>query len=136
MRAILDPNVIISSLLSPRGAPAKVLRAWLEGRFELIASPLLLDELERALSYPKLLERIRSDEAETLVAWLGREATILGDPQEPPGSRSADPGDYYLRALAERERAVLVSGDRHLLALSNELPMLTPREFLTIVGGS
>jgi uncharacterized protein len=136
VRAILDPNVIISSLLSPRGAPAKVVRTWLEGRFELIVSRLLLDELERALSYPKLRERIRSDEAESLVRWLGREATVLEDPPDPPGSRSADPGDDYLLALAERERAVLVSGDRHVLALSEELPVLTPREFLTIVGGS
>ena len=136
MRAILDPNVVISSLLSPGGTPAKILRAWLEGRFELIASPLLLDELERALSYPKLRERIPREQAQGFVRWLGREATVLDDPAEPPGSRSADPGDNYLLALAERERAALVSGDQHLLALSAELPVLTPREFLTIIGAS
>jgi putative PIN family toxin of toxin-antitoxin system len=135
VRAILDPNVLISSVLAPQGTPAMILRGWLEGRFELIASPLLLDELSRALSYPKLRERVRPDEAEALVAWLGREATLPDDPAEPPESHSADPGDDYLLALAEHERGVLVSGDRHLLALSGELPVLTPREFLTIVGG-
>ncbi|MCA1705276.1 MAG: PIN domain-containing protein, partial [Actinobacteria bacterium] len=52
MRAVLDPNVIISAVLSPGGAPARVMTAWLEGRYELVVSPLLLEELERALSYP------------------------------------------------------------------------------------
>ena len=136
MRAILDPNVIISALLSRDGAPAKVLRGWLEGRFDLIVSRLLVEELERPLAYPKLAERIEAAEATTLIDWLRREAILVDDPAEPPTSRSEDPGDDYLLALAEAERAVLVSGDRHLLALSEELPVLTVREFLVTVGAS
>jgi putative PIN family toxin of toxin-antitoxin system len=135
VRAILDPNVIILALLSRDGPPAKVLRAWLEGHFELIVSPLLLQELERALAYPKLAQRITNKSAE-LLDWLQREALVVEDAEEPPGSRSEDPGDDYLLALAETERAVLVSGDRHLLALTSELPVLTPREFLVTIGAS
>ncbi len=136
MRAILDPNVIISALLSRDGAPAKVLRAWLEGRFDLVVSPLLFEELERALAYPKLADRIKPEEAAALIELLRREAILVNDPAEPPASRSEDPGDDYLLALAEEERAVLVSGDRHLLALTEELPVLTVREFLVIVGAA
>ena len=135
MRAILDPNVLISAVLSRSGTPAKVLRAWLEGRFELIVSPLLVAELERALAYPKLAERIAAEEARELVEWLRREADLVEDPEGPPESRSKDPGDDYLVALAESERAVLVSGDKHLLKLTDEIPVLTPREFLATVGG-
>lgn len=114
-----------------------MLRAWLEGRFDLIASPLLLAELERALSYPKLRERVAEAAAKTLVEWIGREAVLLADPGQAPMVRSEDPGDDYLLALAEHGRAVLVSGDRHLLALGDELPVLTPRRFLnTLNGGS
>jgi putative PIN family toxin of toxin-antitoxin system len=136
VRAILDPNVIISALLSRGGTPAKALRAWLEGRFELIVSPLLLEELERALAYPKIAQRIRPGESAALLDWLRREAELVEDPEEPPGTRSEDPGDDYLLALAESEAAALVSGDGHLLALSAELPVLTPREFLVIIGGA
>lgn len=44
-------------------------------------------------------------------------------------------GDSYLQqelnlALAERQRAVLVSGDQHLLTLADELPIQTARVFL------
>jgi uncharacterized protein len=136
VRAILDPNVIISALLSRAGTPAKVLRAWLEGRFDLIVSPLLLEELRRALASPQPAKRISAEEAKALMDWLGREAILADDPAEPPTSRSEDPGDDYLLALAEAERAVLVSGDRHLLALTEELPVLTAREFLVTIGGS
>ena len=135
MRAILDVNVIVSALLSRGGTPAKILRAWLEGRFELIVSPLLLDELERALAYPNLADRIPADVSEKLLGWLRREALAAEDPDVAPGSRSDDPGDDYLLALTERERAALVSGDKHVLALSSELPVLTPTEFLALIGG-
>jgi putative PIN family toxin of toxin-antitoxin system len=134
VRALLDPNVIISALLSRAGTPAKVLRAWLEGRFDLIVSPLLLDELERALAYPKLAERVSREESAALIDWLRREAILVDGPDEPPTTRSEDPGDDYLLALVEAERAVLVTGDRHLLALTEELPVLTVREFLVAIG--
>ncbi len=129
MRAILDPNVIISAILSRGGTPAGVLRLWLEGRFELLVSPLLLAELGRALAYPKLRARIRETEAEKLLELLEREATLVPDPKSPPTTGSADPGDDYLLALAEDARGVLVSGDRHLLTLADTLPILSPREF-------
>jgi uncharacterized protein len=136
VRAILDPNVIISALLSRGGTPARALRAWLEGRFDLIVCPLLLEELQRALAYPKLAERINADEALRLIDWLRREAILIDDPAELPSSRSEDPGDDYLLALAEAERAVLVSGDRDLLALTGQLPVLTARELLVRIEAS
>jgi uncharacterized protein len=130
VRAILDANVIISAVLSPSGTPAGILRLWLRGEFELVTSALLLAELERAFSCPKLRERIDQAEAKKLVEWLGREAVVLPDPEKAPAARSADPGDDYLLALAEGAHAVLVSGDRHLLELGDDLPVLTPRGFL------
>lgn len=63
MRAVLDPCILISALLSRGGAPAQVLTRWLGGEFELIVSESLLDELARALAYPRLRERIPAAEA-------------------------------------------------------------------------
>jgi len=125
LRAVLDPNVIISALLSPDGAPARVLVAWREGAFELIASQLLLAELRRALSYPKLRERVDRQEATALLDWLTRFATLAGDTGNAP-VRSTDEADDYLIALAAGNDALLVSGDKHLLALAEEFPILAP----------
>lgn len=133
MRAVLDVNVIISALLSPEGSPARVLRAWIEGRFELVLSPLLLAELKRALAYPKLRKRITAAEAARVIEWLGGAGSVTQDPRDPPRTRSPDPDDDYLIALASGERAVLVSGDNHLLGLSEDLPIVSPARFLAMI---
>lgn len=98
-----------------------------------IVSPLLLAELERALAYPKLRARIAERDAEAALRWLSRGATIADDPTGEPPLRSEDPGDDYLITLAARERAALVSGDRHLLSLAGQIPVLSPREFVALV---
>lgn len=134
MRAVLDPNVLISALLSPLGAPARVLVAWQQGEFELVVSLSLLAELERALAYPKLRRRIPAAEADRVVAWLARSATMGVDPDWPPQLRSADPGDDYLLALAASEQALLVSGDDHLLSMTVGLPIHSPAGFLVVLA--
>jgi uncharacterized protein len=131
---VLDPNVIISGLLSPSGNPASVLRAWGEGEFELIVSGVLLDEFARALSYPKLSRRISEEDANAVGRWIAASATVAADPKAPPPVRSTDRGDDYLIALASAERAVLVSGDTHLLDLASEIPVYSPRQFLGLLA--
>ncbi len=83
MRAVLDPNVLVSALLSRSGAPAHV----------------------------------------------------AADPVDAP-ARSPDPGDDYLLALAEAGRALLVSGDGHLLGLRDRYPVQAPGEFLDALARS
>jgi putative PIN family toxin of toxin-antitoxin system len=130
VRVIFDANVLVSALLSRIGAPARLLEAWREGAFELIVCPALLAEVERALAYPKVLTRIERIDAERFIGVLTELAEIVPDPHEPSAVRSSDPGDQYLVALATREQVPLVSGDKHLLALRGQAPVLSPREFL------
>jgi putative PIN family toxin of toxin-antitoxin system len=134
VRAVLDPNVIISGLLAPSGGPAHVLQVWELGDFELVVSRALLEELARAFTYPKLVSRISETDAEAVMRWLRGSATMAHDPNLPPTVNSADPGDDYLIALAEAERAALVSGDRHLLDLAGEIPVFSPRQFLDLLA--
>jgi putative PIN family toxin of toxin-antitoxin system len=131
VRAVLDPNVLISALLSRDGTPARVLRAWLEGAFELIVSDALLGELERALAYPKLRSRVERSDAREIIELLRRSAGMLDDPDHTPSVRSPDPGDDYLIALAEAAQAFIVSGDGHLLGLAGQVPVFAPADFLT-----
>jgi uncharacterized protein len=129
VRAVLDPNILIAALLSPGGAPAELVSRWLAGEFELVVSETLLAELERAFGYPKLSKRVSAEDAALFITVLRQTSHIAIDPSQPP-RRSPDPGDDYLPALAEQERAVLVSGDRHLLDLADKFPILTARAFL------
>ena len=131
MRAVLDPNILIAALLSRSGTPAQIISRWLAGDLELIVSDALLDELERALAYPKLQRRISAQEAHEFVALLRASAVLAPDAEAPP--RSADPGDDYLIALAESTHAILVTGDQHLLALAARLPIQGASQFLRMI---
>lgn len=133
MRAVLDVNVLISALLSPSGPPAHILLAWLSGAFELVHSPLLLAELERALAYPRIRRRIPPPDAERLLALLRREGVSVPDPGGPPPVIPADAGDAYVVALAASARALLVTGDAQVLELADQAPIHTPAEFLDLI---
>ena len=129
MRAVLDPNVLVAALLSHSGAPAQLVSRWLAGAFELVVSEALVTELERALAHPRTRERVSEEEATAFVELLRNGTRVTADPAA-HAPRAADPGDDYLLALAEAEHAILVSGDQHLLALADELPIQTARAFL------
>ena len=136
MRAVLDANVVISGVLSRDGAPAQLLRALAAGEFEVIVSPKLLAELERALAYPKLRRRLSEPDGQQLLAWLSDSASVVPDPDDLAVVLSEDPDDNYLIALAAANVAALVSGDVHLLSLAKRIPVFSPREFLTLVRES
>ena len=133
MRAVLDANVLVSAALSPQGAPARIVQAWLDGEFELVASPSLLDELERVLAYPKLRKRIPTDDAVALVRLIAS-ATVAADPDAPPPVAPPDPDDAYLVALAADRRAILVTGDAGLLELGDRIPVMAPADFIQALG--
>jgi putative PIN family toxin of toxin-antitoxin system len=133
LRAVLDANVIISALLSRTGSPATVIRRWIDVSYDLICSPLLLAELERALDYPKLRARIDPADARAMAEWLRRVAQIVDDPAAPATTRSPDSGDHYLIALAASARAVIVTGDGHLLGLADSIPVFSPSAFLELL---
>lgn len=130
MRAVLDANVLVSAALSQAGAPAALLERWLLGEFELVVSKGLLAEVERALAYPKIRARLPADAAAGFVSLLLELAEFADDPEQGSTIRSRDPGDDYLVALAAAQRATLVSGDAHLLALAEVIPVVSPRAFL------
>lgn len=134
MRAVLDPNVIISGLLAPSGAPANILRLWLAGHFEFVASDHLVAELRRATQYPKLAKRIRFEDVDDLIALIRGNAHMTADPTGPPVTRSRDPHDDYLISLAAETRSAIVSGDRDLLSLSDEIPVYSPAAFLALMN--
>jgi uncharacterized protein len=134
VQAVLDPNVIISGLLSAQGTAALLLRALEEGKFDVVVSPQLIAELTRALAYPKLRAHISQAEAAAALTWMGDTARFVPDPDEPAPVRCRDSGDDYLIALASAHRVALVSGDKDLLDLAGEIPVLTPREFLELLS--
>ncbi|HEX5481839.1 MAG TPA: putative toxin-antitoxin system toxin component, PIN family [Terriglobia bacterium] len=130
-RVVFDPGILIAALISDKGAPRALLRAWLDGVFELLVSPALLAELGRVLERQKFRCYASERDARLYVIFLKRFGTLCPD-AESPSRLSPDPGDDYLLTLAQNQGAdFLVSGDPHLCHLERtEPPVLTPRAFL------
>jgi putative PIN family toxin of toxin-antitoxin system len=129
-RAVLDPGVLVSALITPSGTPAKLLAATRSGSFELVASPLLLEELRSVLGREKFRRYVDLDVVDRYVDLLRRGATFTDDPSGPLPIRCRDPDDDYLIALAHTRAAALISGDDDLLELAGKIPVFTPSEFL------
>lgn len=116
-RAVVDPGVLVSALISSKGSPAQLVLAWRGGAFELVVSSLLLDELREVLVRPKFRRYFEPEDIEEYLALLGQAETV-DDPTGPIERVSADRDDDYLVALAEKAKVeIIVSGDRHLLEL-------------------
>lgn len=129
-RAVLDPSVLVSALITPAGRPAKLLLAARAGSFDLIVSSLLLDELERVLRREKFRPYVDLEGVTAYLDLLRRDAHLAADPETPPPICCKDPDDDYLIALAHSQNAALVSGDSDLLELAKEIPVFSPTEFL------
>jgi len=129
-RAVLDPGVLVSALIAPNGRPAKLLERAQVGEFELVASPQLLAELEDVLRRDKFRRYVDIETVELFLELVRSEATVVPDPGEPAPLNSSDADDDHLLALAYAQKAILVSGDSHLLDLTGGAPICAPADFL------
>ena len=84
VRAVIDTNIWVSSLLNPHGYPAKLRKAFEEGLIEVIISEPILEEIADVLSRPRIRDKYGVTEADI------RELLIM---------------------IEERSEHVIVSGD-------------------------
>lgn len=119
MRVVLDTNVLISGLLSSKGAPGRILDAWRVGHFELVVGDALIDEFKRVCAYPKLAPYLTSADVGTLINRLRAAECWLS--ALPRVRVSTDADDNFLLAMAQASRAdYLVTGDHAgLLAIGH-----------------
>lgn len=85
--ALVDTNVWISALINPHGHPARLKDAWLDGKFQIVVSVALLDEIAEVLSRPRIRDKYHL---------------------EPEDVKE------FLRLIAERSITVATTGTLHL----------------------
>lgn len=134
MRIVLDTNVLISSLVAARSAPAQILARCNEGELELLVSLDTLAELRRVLAYPRIQKRLHYDAGQIdayvdllqqIGAMIDQVPTVRAVPDD------ADDDKFVALALAGNA-SYLVTGDEHLLVLGQYqgIRILKPAAFL------
>jgi putative PIN family toxin of toxin-antitoxin system len=141
LRVVLDTNVFVSSLLSRKGAPSKVLDEWRAGKYLLVTSPSIISEIRRVLTAPRIKKKYRlgEEEIERLIDLLKREAVIVPGSPGVEGVITRDPEDHkFLACALDAGADLIVSGDRHLLDLGEHrgIPIITVQEFMKKLSAS
>ena len=137
MKVVADTNVVVSALLW-RGSLRLILDAASAGAINLFVRPLLLAELQDVLQRPAFARRLQEAAVQPVDLVLGYAAlaTLFLHTAIPP-TIAADPDDDHVLACAVAVQAdVIVSGDRHLLALVDfrSIPIVNPAELLSRLG--
>jgi putative PIN family toxin of toxin-antitoxin system len=117
VRAVLDSNILARAAKPSTGPAREVLTRVRTPPHCLVASPFLLNELERVLNYPRLraLHGLSPEEIRAFVEELYQLAEVV----QPPAGTSAepisrDPDDNPILQAAVLGRAnVLCTLDRH-----------------------
>ena len=135
LRVVIDTNVIVSGIISRKGAPAEILNAWRERHFLLLISPAIVAEVRSVLGYARIREKYRlsDQEIDQMISLLEHDALLVPGTADVAGSLPADPQDEMFLACAVDGLAdVIVSGDHHLLDLGEyqDIPIIKAGRFL------
>ena len=135
LRVVIDTNVIVSGILSRKGAPAELLNAWRERRFVLLSSSAIVAEVRAVVQYPRIRHKyhLSDDEIEQTMTLLEHDTLLVAGDADVAGSVPDDPKDeMFLACALDGQADVIVSGDHHLLELGSyrDIPIVTARQFL------
>ena len=131
---VLDTNVLIGGTFLD-GADRKLFQMALEGRFETVTSPRLLQEFEWVLEGKKF--HLMHEVARTIRAGYQATCRVVTPREVPSVSRDPD-DDHVIAAAVEGKARYIVSNDSDLLILGQHLgiEIIRPREFLAILKGA
>ncbi len=134
LRVVLDTNVLVSGLAYPRGTPGQIVAAWKQGAITVVLSRYILNETARVLPcLPRV--QLSVDEIRDLIDSLIFMAELV-EPEIDAGWEIRDRADApILGTLLAAKADYLVTGDKDLLALENEYPIVTPAAFWMRHGG-
>ena len=130
MRAVLDTNVLISSVIAT-GVPHEIVVKGFNSEYQIVVSVATLTEFrDTLLKYPEKFHMGEEDiqqEVETI-----RYFAEFVDPEEEITAVEDDPDDdKFLEAAVAGNVDYIVSGDRHLLDLASfqGIEIVEPRAF-------
>ena len=129
MKIVLDTNVFISGIFFA-GPPYEVLKAWRDGRIQILISEEIIEEYRRVGEL--LSKQFPSIEFAPALQLLAIHAEFIR-PKKLATQVCEDPDDdKFLECAISGNSNLIVSGDKHLLKISGYkgIVILSPRNFV------
>jgi putative PIN family toxin of toxin-antitoxin system len=137
LRAVLDANVYVSAAVRPEGPPGQIISRFLRGgAFEIVVSQAIVDEVLRALAYPKVRKYIRPAlDAELWFEDIVVLSHLVAGEHSVDGASTDPDDDKYIAAAIEGRAGFVVAGDSDLLDLKEYegVRIVSPRAFLDLL---
>ena len=128
MKIVIDTNVFISGVFFT-GPPHQILKAWRDGKFEILISKEILEEYKRvgeslSIQFPQVTL------TPILKFFAIRAELIDAQPLSGPVCEDTDDDKFFACAIAGKSK-LIISGDKHLLKVSGYqgIKVLKPKEF-------
>jgi len=136
IRAVIDTNVIVASLIHTSGTTGTILSRLRDGAFTIVLSPALLDEIAAVMSYPKIRDKygIRGSDLEIIAGLFALRGQMAAPTEAIHVCRDPD-DDILLEAAVAGGAKYIVSGDVDLLAIRRfrTIRIVKPAAFLAIL---
>jgi len=138
LRVVLDANIYVSAAVRADGPPGHIIERFLrDAAFQIVVSQAIVDEVLRALAYPKVRKYIRRgldselwfEDIVVLAQFVAGEYEVAGVSDDPDD-------DKYIAAAVEGRAAFVVTGDPDQLALNEHegIRIVSPRAFLDLLS--
>ena len=125
---VLDTNIVLDLLLFKDPATQALKQALASAKIQWLSTQAMRDELQRVLSYPKIMARLavaELDAASVLQQFDARARLVEVAPKASITCR--DPDDQKFIDLAVLHHAILLSKDRAVLCMKKRLLALSVR---------
>ena len=128
----------VSAIVRPEGPPGRIIKRFLaEAAFEVVLSPAIVEEVVRALAYPKVRKHVRTEvDPELWLEDIILLAEFIAGEHELSGVTQDPDDDKYIAAAVEGRAAFVVSGDPDLLDVKEHegIRIVNPRASLDLLG--
>ena len=139
LRLVIDANVFVAAVLSPRGPPGRLLRLLAETPppYRLFLSQEMIAEISEVLDRPKIRRRLPSGfDAQQWLVEMAALSDVIDVPDSPRVCDDPD-DDKNLGTALHGMAEYLVTGDDDLLRLRTHegISIITPAQCLQVLQG-
>ncbi len=134
MKVVIDTNVMVSALLSPKSIPAQILRLWREDIIEVLTNSIIIEEIREVMAYSRIKKKLslQFSQVHEFIELLEIYTVPVKVPAKVKKISLDMDDDIFLHVAYYGKAECIISGDKHLLDVKQYkgIPVLKPAEFI------